>query len=581
MKKQQYKKNGQLILGLNGWSESGHDASVALVEVNKDNCVILGALEEEKISKQKCSFDAFPSLSIKAILEMHELIPDDIDYIAYGWNYPKIYDSNKLKFPFPNRTELLQKIFGGYTLKKEIPIEFIDHHLAHAASSFRTSNFDESLILVIDGQGELESTSVWIGRNNQITKITDYGVNTSFGYIYEAVNSMLGFRNHESGKTMGLAPYGKPIYLQDLSACFQFNQGSLELSNKLQDLNKISNRFETKQIISEQKKIVRMWEYYFREILKIKKIDHKVGSFYDFDHALKDLSSSVQKLLENQIAKVLEYYVNKTGIHHICLSGGVALNCILNGELLSKDYVKDLFINPAANDAGVSLGAALELSYMLGYASNPTNGKFFSPFLGIEYTNDEIIKLLENNNIYYQLNDDASDVISELIYKDKTVALFQGRNEWGPRALGNRSIVTLPKTATKLDYINKNIKKRESGRPLGPSLLKEDAELLLSSPKVLAQYMNIAYKCDHRDELAPAVIHVDKTFRPEFVDRSFNDMYYQQLARVKEKNGNSIVINTSFNLDTPIIYHLNDAIYYFLNSKLDGLVFNNEIVITK
>lgn len=579
MKKITYKKNGFLILGINGWFEFGHDASAALVEVTKESCKILGALEEEKLSKLKCSYDTFPVLSIQALLERYSIEIHDIDYIVFGWNQPKMYDLKGTKFPFNNNKELLQAIFPHVKIKREIPIEFIDHHLAHAACSYRTSTFNESLVTVIDGQGETESTSVWIGKQNEIEKINQCDIETSFGYLYEATNSVLGFRNHESGKTMGLAPYGQPNYYDEISSSLEFHAGNITLSNNLIDIYNFSNRFEGSNFPGE--KVIRTWEYYFRNKLKIKKSNSFTDSFYNFDESHKQLSSSVQKMLEDKVIEYIKYYSLKTGQSKICLSGGVALNCILNGKLLKEDFVEDLFINPASNDAGVALGAALELSHQLGYESRPNRKGNFSPFLGTEFSNDEIIESLNNMNIKYQLFEDASDFIANAYSNDTTIALFQGQNEWGPRALGNRSIITSPKKFETLDYINQHIKKRETGRPLGPSILVEDADLLLKKPKMLGQYMNVGYSYEGEKNLFPAVIHVDQTFRPEFVDSSFNETYYHQLSSIKKKVGNSVVINTSFNLDTPIIYHIEDAINYFVNSNLDLLIFNNEIVLTK
>lgn len=579
MKKYNYKKSGLLILGINGWFEYGHDASAALIEVTKEKCEILGALEEEKLSKQKCSYDAYPILSVQALLEMYSIEVSEIDYIVFGWNQPKMYELKGNKFPFNDNKELLKAIFPGVKIKREIPIEFIDHHLAHAACSYRTSTFNESLIAVIDGQGETEATSVWVGEGNDIRKIHKCDIETSFGYLYEATNSVLGFRKHESGKTMGLAPYGQPDYYNEISSCLEFHDGNISLSNNLQDIFNLLDRFEESDFPGE--KIIRNWEYYFRNKLKIEKNKSVTNSFYDFDYQHKQLSSSVQKILEDKIIEYIKYYSLKTGQSQICLSGGVALNCILNGKLLQEDFVDDLFINPASNDAGVALGAALELSHQLGYESRVSKQGNFSPFLGTEYSNDEIIKCLNNRNIKYRLFDDSSDFMADVFSNNKTTALFQGRNEWGPRALGNRSIITSPKKHENLDYINQHIKKRETGRPLGPSILVEDADLLLKQPKMLGQYMNVGYSYEGNRDLFPAVIHVDRTFRPGFVDSSFNDTYYNQLSSIKKKVGNSVVINTSFNLDTPIIYHIDDAINYFVNSNLDVLIFNNEIVLTK
>ncbi|WP_410985058.1 carbamoyltransferase N-terminal domain-containing protein [Bacillus cereus] len=580
MKKYSYQKNGYLILGVNGWGESGHDASAVLLEVNKDSCKILGALEEEKVTKKKCSFDTFPVHSIRYLLEAFNLTKEDIDHIAFGWNYPGLYDLSGKEYPYPDEKLLLQELFPDDLIENKIPITFIDHHLAHAACTYRTSHFEESLIFVVDGQGESESSSVWLGRNNEIKLLNKIHTKESLGYLYEALNSILSFKSHESGKTMGLASYGKPKYTEDLKKCFEFKDGLFTFNKEMLKYYKTVNRFSTNDSLTDQVKLIKMWQYYIQDKLNLSRQDTTINSFYEIDDERKDLASSVQNLLENMIIQLIENFVRKTGIENICLSGGVALNCIMNGKILEKEFVDDLFINPAANDAGVALGAALELSNQLGFKSKISEGHF-NPFLGIEYTNDEIIKELEISGMEYRLYDDASKHIASLIEKDKVVAVFQGRNEWGPRALGNRTILSSPKEQSRLDYINSSIKERELGRPLGPSMLDEDKDLLLDNPKSLGRYMNVAYKAEKNLEKFPAIIHVDNTFRPEFVNESFNKLYYEQLRAIKSTSGSSIVINTSFNLKTPIIFHIEDAIEYFNNSKIDALVFNNQIVLEK
>ncbi|MFD1887697.1 carbamoyltransferase C-terminal domain-containing protein [Paenibacillus wenxiniae] len=580
MKKKAFNKSGKLILGINGWMENGHDASACLVEVDSNRCEVLGALEEEKITKQKCSYNVLPTQSIHYLLEYYSLSPADIDYIAFGWNYPHMYEVNNTEFPFNNNQEILKALFQGATIDKEIEIVYIGHHLAHAASSFRTSQFNTCLTFVFDGQGEQESSSVWVAENGELEKISYSGIKESLGYLYEAVNEVLGFKNHESGKTMGLASYGKPIFINDFKQALILEEDKLLLNDKLERIYQVVSRF-TEKNTNEQANVITMWKHFIKEELGIEDNHKNVNSFYEIEDIYKNLAASVQNLLEEYVVQIVNYYINKTKINKICMSGGVALNCIMNGRILEEQNVEEIYINPAANDAGVSLGAALELAYKLGYPSH-LNKPFFDPFIGIEYSNEEIIEELKSNELKYQITENAQEVIANLISNEKVVALFQGRNEWGPRALGNRSIISSPRDKDRLDYINTSIKHRETGRPLGPSMLQEDAsKLLVNETKFLGKYMNIAYNSQAIKSEFPAIIHVDHTFRPEFVDPDFNVIYYKQLKTIKEITGSSIVINTSFNLKTPIIFHIQDAIDYFVNSKLDALIFNNQIVLTK
>lgn len=580
MKKIEFSKKGQLILGLNGWLESGHDASAVLIEVTTHSCEILGGLEEEKVTRNKCAFDTFPVKSIDYLLQTFQLDVNDIDYIVFGWNYPKLYDLKGARFPFPDDKDLLKELFPGAEIHKAIPIKYIDHHLAHAASSYRTSGYSDSLIFVLDGQGETESSSIWIAKNDSIQLIDKIQVTESLGYLYEAVNRMLNFQNHESGKTMGLASYGTPRYLDELKKCFVFNEGKVHLNESMNSIYKRINRFADKSALGDQAGITAMWEFYFKETLGISHLKEKVNSFYEFDDVYKDLAASVQALLESIASQMVEWHVGKHGIDHICMSGGVALNCIMNGKLLNLDGVESIFINPAANDAGVSLGAGLELAYQLGYPAK-LEGDFFNPFIGIEFENEEIIEHLNRRNLSFEVTDRAESFIAESIAEGHVVALFQGRNEWGPRALGNRSIISSAKDVKRLDYINSDIKVRELGRPLGPSMLIADSLEVVDHLKVYGKYMNIAYKASDSSLAYPAIVHVDQTFRPEFVEEAFNHDYYNQLLAIRNKVGSSIVINTSFNLKTPIIFHIEDAIDYFVNSPLNVLVFNNQIILKK
>ncbi|AFI27213.1 MULTISPECIES: carbamoyltransferase C-terminal domain-containing protein [unclassified Bacillus (in: firmicutes)] len=580
MKKMEFVKRGTIILGVNGWREYGHDASATLIEVTPHSCKLLGALEEEKVSRNKCAYDTLPVESIKYLLNMFQLNVNDIDHIAFGWNYPQLYEQIGKEFLYQDNIKLLKELFPNAHIQREIPISFIDHHLAHAACSYRTSSFRESLIFVFDGQGEKESSSIWIGQSDQIKLLEKIGVKESLGYLYEAVNKILNFQNHESGKTMGLASYGKPRYFEDFKRCFNFKDGKISLNKNMNHIYEIVNRFSKKDTINHHATIIAMWEYFITENLGIKLLSKKSTSFYDIDDIYKDLAASVQALLESIAIKIVNWFVKKKGISEICMSGGVALNCIMNGEILQQEKIRDIFINPAANDAGVSLGAALELAYELGFKSR-LEESHFDPFIGIEFTNEEIIQAIDVKGLKYTVVDSAEKQISELIANGKVVAVFQGRNEWGPRALGNRSILSSAREKDRLDYINSVIKERELGRPLGPSLLIQDSNELLLEEKSLGNYMNVAYRAKKNLNLYPAVIHVDHTFRPEFVIKRLNENYYKQLWAIKNKTGSSLVINTSFNLKTPIIFHIEDAIEYFIRSAIDALVFNNQIVLIK
>jgi len=573
MKKYEYKKEGYLILGINGWIERRHDASAALIEVTKYSCRILGALEEEKVIRIKRAYDMFPTKSIQCLLNMFGLAPEDIDEIAIGWDFPKFYEITNHEYPFIDDESMLMKIFDK-RMNKKIPINYIEHHLAHAACSYRTSNFKDALVFVLDGQGEDSSISIWKTQDRNLIKINAQPISNSLGYMYEALNYILGFQTYESGKSMGLAAYGQPTYLEKIASCFNDD----ELSHKMRVYMKIFKHYSIKTLDSSPT-IISMWRHFYENDLGISRIEDKIDSFYDVTSNYRDLASSVQKYLEVKVLDLVKKYTHETGLHDICLGGGVALNCKMNGDILNDDSVDNLFINPAANDAGVSLGAALELAYQRGYHSVIEDE--FTPFLGVEFTNDEVINNLNSKGIKYTVVESANEFFAESLEQNKILALFQGRNEWGPRALGNRSIIANSNIQSNLDHINKYVKDRELGRPLSPSIADEDETVFNSSIKVAGRYMNIAYYSEYNKENNPAVIHVDSTYRPGFVSENFNPEYYQQLKTVKNKLGNSVVINTSFNLKTPIICWIDDALEFYTDRDINALIFNDSIIINK
>lgn len=577
MKKMEYKKNGHLILGVNGWIESGHDASAALIEVTKSSCRIIVALEEEKVTGKKCAYDRFPTQAIKEILEMTSLTPDDIDDIAIGWNYPKLYKLINRQFPFANDKELLNILFSGKKISKKIPITYIEHHLSHAASAYRVSKFSEALVVVIDGCGEEEAFSIWLGEDTKLKCLYKSPINTSFGFLFEATNLSLGFRVNESGKTMGLAAYGKPLYKGQLMESFAENDLSPskdfeKLCKSVQRLTNINNlsSFENQDLM------IRTWLMLFEEKMKLGMISSKPDSFYDYSNDYKNLAASVQSTLEEKITLEIKKWLNKTGLRNVCIAGGVGLNCTNNGKILTLNEVEQMFVQPAAGDAGVSLGSALELAEQLGYKSIISHD--FTSYLGVELDDGEIIQYLKDNNIRYKYVEGAEKYIAEKIAKDGIVAVFQGKNEWGPRALGNRSIISSANKG-KRDIINAKVKNRELGRPLAPSMLKEDFGFLNNNVKMFNEYMNVAYKAEQYLDEISSILHIDNTYRPQYVTEDKNITYFRQLKEIKKELGKSIIINTSLNNDTPIVYSVKQALKLFGQNSLSLMVFNNHIIL--
>ncbi len=574
MKIAKYNKKGKYILGINGWNQDSHDAAVSLVEVFENRYNIVGCIEEEKSSGNKCAYDSFPKLAINDLLNSNSLTVQDIDYVVFGWDYVLLGEKKGEKVEL---RDIVCNLFNTSDIS-HIDTICINHHLAHAASSYRVSGFNEALSVVIDGNGETESFSIWKSKNGELIPLYSAPMESSFGFLFEATNIVVGFQNYESGKTMGLAAYGKPIYANEIMK--MYGENSIEMTNEFVDeYRKVSRFIISNEARVVQDSLIKTWLSIFLNKLGIKRNKKKIDSYYNIDKKYKDLAASVQYVLEHKVTNEIRKWMIKENLVNVCLSGGVALNCTLNGKILEMPEVEKIFVQPAAGDSGVALGAALEQAYRMGAVSKMD--KEFSPYLGIEYTSDEIVKFCEKYHLKFRIKSDASYDIAKALCQGKVVGIFQGRNEWGPRALGNRSIISLP-NKEKLDFINMEVKQRELGRPLGPSLLETDYRILNDKNKQFGRYMNIAYQLDNSiEDRFGAVIHIDKSFRPQYVTESSNISFYHQLRELKKQIGNSIVINTSFNLATPIVYSLEQVLSYFKSKRIDWVVFNNEIIIEK
>ena len=577
MSKIKYNKSGKLIMGINGWLSGSHDASVALIEVTKTTCNILTCIEEEKVVGIKGEYDKFPIHAIQDALNMYSIGAKDIDEVVFGWDYPQLYNDLKMEWPFENDQQILNILFNGDSCYEHIKITFIPHHLSHAASSYRTSGFDTTLSIVMDGNGEHESFSVWKGQDDELIQLHNSSIESSFGFVFEAANVAMSFRTNESGKTMGLAAYGKPIYFEQIMNLFE--NDSMEVSDKFKKMYSRYKRFSDQQsLLFFQSNAIKTWITLYQNMFGIGIRTAKVNSFYEYEDKYKDLASTIQRVLENKITSEVKKWINITGINNVCMSGGVGLNCTMNGKILALDDVKSFYSHPAAGDSGVALGCALERAHRMGYCSRIK--KAFSPYLGTQIDNSDIIKYCKLNGIKYRLLNDASKEIVSRLCNGETIAVFQGRNEWGPRALGARSILSLP-VEGKLDFINAKVKERELGRPLGPSMLQSDAQILNSSFKTYGKYMNIAYTAEHHNKEYASILHKDLTYRPQFVDESMNEVYHHQLSELKLVQGSSIVINTSFNHTTPIVYNVHQAVQFYNTKEITMLAFNNEILLEK
>jgi carbamoyltransferase len=565
------------ILGLSCFY---HDSSAVLI---KDGQVI-AAVEEERFTRKKHD-QSFPVHSVEFCLNFAQITLDLVDAIVF-------YDKPFLKFdriletyfasaPFGLKSFLTampiwlrEKIFFKKYLKDSLkkfsknipPLYFSEHHLSHAASSFYASPFNEAAVLCIDGVGEWATTSGWMGNATELKPIFEIHFPHSLGLFYSAFTSYLGFKvNSGEYKMMGLAPYGQPKYEKlILENCIHLNlDGSFQLNLEYFDFT------QTKYMFTE--KLVNLFQQ------PIRNDEDPLNSFH------KDLAASVQAVTEKIVINLARQIKLQTGSENLTMAGGVALNCVANGKLKESGIFKNIWIQPASGDSGGALGAALAFYYLVKSnsriaSSNYQNGSLLGP----SYSLDSIkIRLQESGLNFHEENsvDELDQKISLELISGNVVGLFQGRMEFGPRALGSRSIIGDPRDPKMQSIMNLKIKKRESFRPFAPAILKEyvneffDWEKTLSSP-----YMLFTTQVKSGVSL-PAITHVDGSARIQIVDQNIHPRFHKILSVFYKNSGCPVLINTSFNVrGEPIVLSPLDAINCFMTTEMDVLVIENFIL---
>jgi carbamoyltransferase len=533
------------ILGLhvsfNGFS---HDSSASLIIDGK----VIGAVEEERYNRLKSSQLFFPKNSIKYCLEKAKCDITNIDVLVVdGITFKKLRQKIKKSMNF----------YFGYCPK----IYICEHSHSHSYGSFLSSGYDESLVVSIDGVGDKVSTLVSKFKKinkKVVTKVLYKDrLENSLGDFYGVFTNYLGFRLNEGEyKVMGMAAYGKPRY--DLKNLINFDEENGKIVSNLKSIISRSINSNINEPIYNEKKIF--------EIIKVR----KRNSSDRFLQKHFDLAASVQKQFTEVYIKLINYYKNKSKLESICLSGGCALNCLANNKLLKT--FKKVYVMPASSDRGLSLGNA-----MLYTAKNLINVKKpKNMFLGPSYTNKEILYYLNRINLNYKITKNLYEDCATDIKKGKIVGWFQGRSEFGPRALGSRSILANPKINKMKKILNQKIKYREDYRPFAPSILDEDIKNYSNFIDEL-EYMTFTLNIDEKlKKLIPEAVHFDNTARIHVVKKNSNPIFYNLLKCVKKEIGIGSVINTSFNVNNePIVNSPLDAIKTFFSSGIDVLYLNN------
>jgi len=552
------------VLGINGWDFDSHDSSACLFFNGK----LIAAAEEERFIRQKKSFNKIPCNAISYCLNEAKISPNDIEHIVIGWDVKKLYFERYSKLLTDE--ECLLKIFPKEIFKrdKEPKIHICSHHLAHAAGTFFSSGFEEATILVVDGVGEEESITIAKGFNNKIEILEKYPLEKSLGIFYEALTVFCGFSRFDEGKLMGLSSYG--------SCDFDFSD---ILDNQI---HKITNE------ININEKYFLVLKNWLKIIYKTTKINPNETNYnYDILNTTlynetdvmkyKNIAASGQVAFEKAIIKLVKKAIRITRINNLCISGGVALNCIANRKILELEEVKELYIQPAAADNGVSIGAAAWFVSSNNIKPEINSNHVYS---GPDFSDNDINMILKKYNIpFIKLESNKYEKISELLVQSKVIGRFNGKMEFGPRALGNRSIIANPQTKDMLNLIN-NIKKREYWRPLAPSIIKDQEHKVLKE-KTNNEYMLLnSTVIDSMIDLLPAITHFDNSTRAQVFCREMNKDYYETIKHFYKDTGLPVVLNTSFNVgNEPIVCNPSDAIRTFYSSGIDALLLGSFLII--
>jgi len=589
------------ILGISAFY---HDSAAVLIQEGN----IVAAAQEERFSRKKHD-ERFPKNAIRYVLEEGQIKLSEIDYIVFFEKpflkferlletylafAPKGFKSFSLAMPIWLREKLFQKKYL-FDLLQELDqdfnnikkIKFSEHHFSHAASAFYPSPFEEAIILTLDGVGEWATTTVAHGKKNKITMLKEIHFPHSLGLLYSAFTYYIGFKvNSGEYKVMGLAPYGKPIYkdliLKNLIDLKEDGSFRLDMSyfNFATGLTMINKKFED----------------LFGQPVR-KKEDELLTQFH------MDIACSVQAVTEEVILRLTKAIAKEYKVKNICMAGGVALNCVANGKILKNKIFENIWIQPAAGDAGGSLGAALAYWYqeLNNERKIEPNDSMRGSYLGPRFKHSIIKKELTSLNANFKKynEEELLNVLAIELNQEKTVGWFQGRMEFGPRALGGRSILADSRSEKIQKELNLKVKFRESFRPFAPSVLREDVSdwfdlkndspymLLVADIKKEAQIPMTPEqeklfgidKLNIKKSKIPAATHVDYSARVQTVHKETNPRYYKLIEKFKEITGCPVLVNTSFNIrGEPIVCTVKDAFRCFMGTDLDILVVEDFIL---
>lgn len=556
-----------IILGINN---SSHDSSAAIIV----DGVIIAASEEERFDRIKHSGN-FPMKSINFCLKKASVDINNINEICISRNSLRRAKSRFEKnFSFNNpelcvlalqqaNEDIQKRINTERIIREEFgykgKIVFLDHHDCHAAACYFPSRFKDAAIITVDGAGEEAATRIYKAKGNKIEKLLQINFPNSLGALYSLATAYLGFKiDFDEGKVMGLAPYGNKSLVKKFRRIIKIKrEGYYRIKDEWFDFFNESFSEEFVKLIGFSKRT-----------------NEKLDSTYE------NLAFAVQEILEHAMLGLAKLAKKATGSKYLCLGGGVALNSVANGKIVERGLFSDVYIYPASGDSGTAVGAAL-YSYNIKRRKRVFHKENQSSYLGYSVSQDEIVNALDKYKLNYRKLDNVEKEVARLLANGKIIGWFSGRTEFGPRALGNRSILADPRNASNKDKINLKIKFRESFRPFAPVVMEEFAEKYFNMCGLESPYMILAFKVKRgKNKIIPAVTHVDNTARVQTIKKEQNEKYWKIINEFYKITGIPILLNTSFNRTGEVMVNTpEEAINTFLSSGLDALTLEDYLVL--
>jgi carbamoyltransferase len=579
-----------------------HDAAAALIRGGE----LFAAAEEERFTRKKHDYE-FPHNAIKFCLKMGAMRSEDLDYVVFFekpfTKFERLLFTSMQTFPTSRKvfqesmiTWLTDKLWIKGLIKQtlnipESKILFSNHHLSHAASAFFCSPFEQAAILTVDGVGEWATATYGVGNDRAITLKREIRFPHSLGLLYSAFTAFLGFEVNEGEyKVMGMAPFGEPKYVDKVWKLInQESDGSFTLNMEYFTFHhSTENTYGSKFVdlfgpARDPKSVFFTPESGYPSYFGEKPVNYARLAQQNKHYA--DVAASIQRVTEDVLIKIAHHLHQETGMTKLCMAGGVALNSVANGKILRETPFEEIYVQPAAGDGGGALGAALYAYHSV--CNKPRNGAMKHAYWGKAYDAHEISAFLKQSGISHTHLEDEDRLlerVADAIDQGKVIGWFQGRFEWGPRALGNRSILANPGKAEMKDVVNTKIKFREPFRPFAPSVLIEKASDYFDLPDASRHYpaRYMLYVMDvhesKRDKL-PAITHVDGTARLQTVSADVSPRYYRLIEQVGQATGLPVLLNTSFNLKgEPIVNTPLEAYSTFNRSGIDMLVLGEHVI---